>query len=75
MDSCTVCGDSGEEARRKLDAAGWTECQISASNSLDEYIIQDLLLQGLQVVDHLPGVGPQPRRALLDGRVRSRRVP
>ena len=36
-------------ARRKLDAAGWTECQISASNSLDEYIIQDLLLQGAKI--------------------------
>ena len=32
-----------------LDAAGWTECQISASNSLDEYIIQDLLLQGAKI--------------------------
>lgn len=32
-----------------LDAAGWTECQISASNSLDEYIIQDLLRQGAQI--------------------------
>mgnify|MGYP000750828567 CR=1 FL=1 len=38
-----------QEARRKLDAAGWTECQISASNSLDEYIIQDLLLQGAKI--------------------------
>ena len=50
----TKCGirlDSGDmayltrEARKMLDAAGWTECQISASNSLDEYIIQDLLRQ------------------------------
>ena len=32
-----------------LDAAGWTECQISVSNSLDEYIIQDLLLQGAKI--------------------------
>ena len=32
-----------------LDEAGWTECQISASNSLDEYIIQDLLLQGAKI--------------------------
>ena len=32
-----------------LDAAGWTECKISASNSLDEYIIRDLLLQNAQV--------------------------
>ena len=54
----TKCGirlDSGDiaylsrEARKMLDAAGWTECQISASNSLDEYIIRDLLLQSAQV--------------------------
>ena len=32
-----------------LDDAGWTECQISASNSLDEYIIRDLLQQGAQI--------------------------
>ena len=50
----TKCGirlDSGDiaylsrEARKMLDDAGWTECQISASNSLDEYIIRDLLQQ------------------------------
>ena len=52
---CGIRLDSGDmayltqEARRKLDAAGWTECQISASNSLDEYIIQDLLLQGAKI--------------------------
>ena len=54
----TKCGirlDSGDmayltrKARKMLDAAGWTECQISASNSLDEYIIQDLLLQGAKI--------------------------
>ncbi len=38
-----------------LDDAGWTECQISASNSLDEYIIRDLLQQGAQM--DLFGVG------------------
>lgn len=51
----TKCGirlDSGDiayltrEARKMLDEAGWTECKISASNALDEYIIQDLLQQG-----------------------------
>ena len=51
----TKCGirlDSGDmayltqKARKMLDDAGWTECKISCSNSLDEYIIQDLLLQG-----------------------------
>ena len=50
----TKCGirlDSGDmayltrKARKMLDEAGWTECQISVSNSLDEYLIQDLLLQ------------------------------
>ena len=50
----TKCGirlDSGDiaylsrEARKMLDAAGWTECTISASNSLDEYIIRDLIMQ------------------------------
>ena len=58
---CGIRLDSGDmayltqEARRKLDAAGWTECQISASNSLDEYIIQDLLLQGAKI--NVFGVG------------------
>ncbi len=51
----TKCGirlDSGDltyltkEARRMLDEAGWTECRITVSNSLDEYIISDLLSQG-----------------------------
>ena len=60
----TKCGirlDSGDiayltrEARRMLDEAGWTGCAISASNSLDEYIIQDLLRQGAQI--DLFGVG------------------
>ena len=32
-----------------LDEAGWTECQISVSNSLDEYIIQDILRQGAKI--------------------------
>lgn len=54
----TKCGirlDSGDmayltqQARKMLDEAGWTECQISASNSLDEYIIRDLLRQGAKI--------------------------
>lgn len=32
-----------------LDDAGWTDCKISVSNSLDEYLIQDMLLQGAQI--------------------------
>ena len=54
----TKCGirlDSGDiaylsnKARKMLDEAGWESCQISASNSLDEYLIQDLLMQGAKV--------------------------
>lgn len=54
----TKCGirlDSGDmtylskKARQMLDEAGWTECQISVSNSLDEYIIKDILRQGAQI--------------------------
>ena len=54
----TKCGirlDSGDmayltqKARKMLDDAGWTECQISVSNSLDEYIIRDLLRQDAKI--------------------------
>ncbi len=54
----TKCGirlDSGDmayltqKARKMLDDAGWTECKISVSNSLDEYIIQDILRQGAKI--------------------------
>ena len=38
-----------DTARKMLDEAGWTECQISVSNSLDEYIVRDLILQGARV--------------------------
>ncbi|ATW24286.1 nicotinate phosphoribosyltransferase [Candidatus Formimonas warabiya] len=47
--------DSGDitylskEARRMLDEAGFPDCKIVASNSLDEYIIRDILIQGAQV--------------------------
>ena len=60
----TKCGirlDSGDmtylskKARQMLDEAGWTECQISVSNSLDEHIIQDILRQGAKI--DLFGVG------------------
>ena len=47
--------DSGDiaylsrKARKMLDEAGYPDCQIVASNSLDEYIIRDMLLQGAEV--------------------------
>jgi len=47
--------DSGDiaylskEARKMLDAAGFEDCQIVASSSLDEYVIRDLLNQGAQI--------------------------
>ena len=47
--------DSGDitylskKARKMLDDAGFPDCKICASNSLDEYIIRDMLLQGAQV--------------------------
>lgn len=53
--------DSGDitylskEARRMLDEAGFMDCKIVASNSLDEFIIRDILIQGAQV--DLFGVG------------------
>ena len=54
----TKCGirfDSGDvawltkEARKMLDESGWPECQITCSNSLDEYLITDLILQGAKI--------------------------
>jgi len=47
--------DSGDmtylskKAREMLDKAGLTGCRIVASNSLDEYIIRDLLQQGAKI--------------------------
>ena len=32
-----------------LDAAGFEDCKIVASSSLDEYIIRDLLQQGAKI--------------------------
>lgn len=54
----TKCGiriDSGDitylskKARKMLDDAGWTEAAVCASNSLDEYIIRDILQQGARI--------------------------
>ncbi|HEY5586103.1 MAG TPA: nicotinate phosphoribosyltransferase [Ruminiclostridium sp.] len=36
-------------ARKMLDEAGFHDCKIVASNSLDEFIIQDIISQGAQV--------------------------
>lgn len=53
--------DSGDiaylsiEARKMLDEAGYPDCKIVASNSLDEYIIENLLRQGAKI--DLFGVG------------------
>lgn len=47
--------DSGDlaylskEARKLLDDAGLHDCKIMASNSLDEYIIDDLIYQGAAI--------------------------
>ena len=51
----TRCGiriDSGDlayltrKARQMLDEAGWPDCRITVSNSLDEYLIRDIISQG-----------------------------
>lgn len=47
--------DSGDiaylskKARKMLDNAGLQSCKIVASNSLDEYLIRDLLVQGAKI--------------------------
>ena len=47
--------DSGDityltkKARRLLDEAGYADCAITVSNSLDEEIIRDMLIQGAKV--------------------------
>lgn len=47
--------DSGDitylskKVRKMLDEAGYPDCEIAASNSLDEYIINDMILQGAKV--------------------------
>ena len=61
LKKCGIRLDSGDmtyltkKARKMLDDAGWESCAISVSNSLDEYIIRDLLAQGAQI--DLFGVG------------------
>ena len=53
--------DSGDitylsrKVRKMLDEAGYPDCGIVASNSLDEYLIRDMILQGAQITSF--GVG------------------
>ena len=53
--------DSGDitylskKCRKILDEAGYPDCGICASNSLDEYIIRDTLMQGAEITSF--GVG------------------
>ena len=53
--SCAIRIDSGDitylskKVRKMLDGAGLEDCKIIVSNSLDEYIIRDILLQGARV--------------------------
>ncbi len=52
---CGIRLDSGDitylskKARKMLDEAGLTECKIVVSNSLDENIIRDIILQGAKI--------------------------
>lgn len=53
--------DSGDityitkKARKMLDDAGYPDCKICISNSLDEYLIRDMIFQGAKVDSY--GVG------------------
>ena len=53
--NCGIRIDSGDltylsrKARKMLDDAGLPQCKIIASNSLDEYIIRDLITQGARI--------------------------
>ncbi len=53
--NCGVRLDSGDvtyltkKIRKMLDAAGLTECKIIVSNSMDEYIIRELIRQGAEI--------------------------
>ncbi|MBQ7714593.1 MAG: nicotinate phosphoribosyltransferase [Clostridia bacterium] len=52
---CAVRIDSGDityltkKVRKMLDEAGLTDCKITISNSLDEYIITEIIRQGAQI--------------------------
>ena len=52
---CGIRIDSGDiaylskKSRKMLDDAGFDYCKITVSNSLDEYIIRDLMIQGAEI--------------------------
>lgn len=52
---CAIRLDSGDmaylsqKARVMLDEAGWTDCKITVSNSLDERLIMQLINQGAKI--------------------------
>ena len=52
---CAIRIDSGDitylskKVRKMLDDAGWQDCKIVISNSLDEYLIRELIRQGAEV--------------------------
>ncbi len=52
---CGIRIDSGDvtyltkKVRQMLNDAGWTECKIIISNSLDEYLIRELIRQGAEI--------------------------
>ena len=62
--------DSGDitylskKIRKILDEAGYPDCKIVASNSLDEYIIRDMIMQGAEVDSF--GVGERQITSLSD---------
>jgi len=55
ISKCAIRLDSGDmtylskKARQALDEAGWPECKIVSSNSLDEHLISDLIIQGASI--------------------------
>ncbi len=55
IDNFGIRLDSGDisylskKARKMLDEAGLPQCNIVASNSLDEYLIRDLMMQGAKI--------------------------
>ena len=55
QEHCSIRIDSGDityltkKVRKMLDESGLTKCKIVISNSLDEYIIRDILTQGAKI--------------------------